>query len=233
MPSPGKHSVSPLPSTSISQTERTLSDVFEQSGGGESLIRMMDLDLLVGSGGVLSHAPRRAQAASMLIDAFQPQGVTRLAVDSIFMMPHLGVLSTVDEKAASDVFERDCLIYLGTCIAPVRRGKAGDVCASYEVALPDGKEGGELRLGDLRRYLLPADAEAEVILRPERGWDAGAGPGQELRTTAKGGVAGLILDGRGRPIRFARGEDERSAQIADWNKTLDLYNDLHAPLGEG
>lgn len=215
------------------QTERTLSDVFEQSGGGESLIRMMDLDLLVGSGGVLSHAPRRAQAASMLIDAFQPQGVTRLAVDSIFMMPHLGVLSTVDEKAASDVFERDCLIYLGTCVAPVRRGKAGDVCASYEVVLPDGKERGELRLGDLRRYHLPADSGAEVVVRPERGWDAGAGPGQELRTTAKGGVAGLILDGRGRPIRFAREEDERSAQIADWNMTLDLYNELHAPLTEG
>jgi len=37
---------------------------------------MMDLDLLVGSGGVLSHAPRRQQAAMMLIDGFLPEGVT-------------------------------------------------------------------------------------------------------------------------------------------------------------
>ena len=43
------------------QAERTLSDVFDQSAGGESLIKMRDLDLLVGSGGVLSHAPRRMQ----------------------------------------------------------------------------------------------------------------------------------------------------------------------------
>ena len=28
----------------------------------------------------------------MMIDAFQPEGVTELAVDSIFMMPQLGVL---------------------------------------------------------------------------------------------------------------------------------------------
>ena len=70
------------------QAERTLSDVFDQSAGGESLIKMRDLDLLVGSGGVLSHAPRRMQTAAMLIDAFQPEGITRLAVDSIFMMPH-------------------------------------------------------------------------------------------------------------------------------------------------
>ena len=80
------------------QTERTLSDAFDQTGGGESLIHMPDLDLLVGSGGVLSHAPRRAQSAAMLIDAFQPQGFTRLAVDSIFMMPHLGVLTSVNEQ---------------------------------------------------------------------------------------------------------------------------------------
>ena len=39
------------------QSERTLSDVFEQSATGESLIDMTTLDLLVGSGGVLSHAP--------------------------------------------------------------------------------------------------------------------------------------------------------------------------------
>jgi hypothetical protein len=41
-------------------------------------------------------------------------GCTRLSVDSIFMMPHLGVLSTINEKAATDVFVRDCMIYLGT-----------------------------------------------------------------------------------------------------------------------
>ena len=104
------------------QSERTLADVFEQGATGESLIQMMELDLLVGSGGVLSHAPNRQQSCAMLIDAFQPEGSTRLAVDSSFMMPHLGVLSTVDEQAATEVFERDCLIYQGSCAAPVGEG---------------------------------------------------------------------------------------------------------------
>ena len=113
------------------QSERTLSDVFEQSATGESLIDMTALDLLVGSGGVLSHAPRRAQAAAMLIDAFQPEGITRLAVDSIFMMPHLGALAALDERAASEVFERDCLIDLGTCAALAGSGKPGEVCCDF------------------------------------------------------------------------------------------------------
>ncbi len=36
----------------------------------------MKLDLLVASGGVLSHAPRMHQTAMMLIDAFEPEGFT-------------------------------------------------------------------------------------------------------------------------------------------------------------
>ncbi len=56
------------------QQERTISDTFDQTGSGESLINMRQLDLLVGSGGVLSHAPRRVQSALMMIDAFLPGG---------------------------------------------------------------------------------------------------------------------------------------------------------------
>ena len=36
------------------QQERTISDAFEQSGSGDTLVDLMKLDLLVGSGGVLS-----------------------------------------------------------------------------------------------------------------------------------------------------------------------------------
>jgi len=104
------------------QRQRDIAEAFRQRGA-ESLIDMQSLDLLVGSGGVLSHAPRRAQAMMMLMDAFQPLGVTELAVDSIFMMPHLGVLSQVNERAAVEVFERDCLVRLGTCIAASPAGQ--------------------------------------------------------------------------------------------------------------
>ena len=204
------------------QSKRTLADVFEQGATGESLVEMMVLDMLVGSGGVLSHAPRREQSCAMLIDAFQPEGVTRLAVDSIFMMPHLGVLSTVDERAATEVFERDCLIYLGTCVAPVGEGKAGEVCLQYEIDLPSGRQTGELQVGQLQRLPLADGEEVEVSLQPARRWDVGAGPGQVLNTRVRGGIVGLVLDGRGRPIQMASDQDRRR-QISDWQQALNLY----------
>jgi hypothetical protein len=86
------------------QQQRTIADAFDQTSAGATIVNMMTLNILIGSGGVMSHAPRRQQSALMMLDAFQPEGVTKLAVDSIFMMPQLGVLSEVHAKAATEVF---------------------------------------------------------------------------------------------------------------------------------
>ena len=206
------------------QSERTLSDVFEQSATGESLIDMTTLDLLVGSGGVLSHAPRRVQAAAMLIDAFEPAGITRLAVDSIFMMPHLGALAALDEQAASDVFERDCLIDLGTCAAPAGSGRPGEVCCDFTLTgAASGPVSGSLHVGELVKIDLAEGEEADLSLEPARGWDAGAGIGRAASARVRGGAAGLVLDGRGRPIEFAPSSAERREQVRAWNEALGSY----------
>ncbi len=203
------------------QTERSLSDVFEQSATGESLIQMMDLDLLIASGGVLSHAPLRQQTTAMLIDAFQPEGVTRLAVDSIFMMPHLGVLSSVDERAAADVFERDCLVDLGTCVAPVARGRAEESCLTYELTTNGNVSTGKLKRGELQR--VPLTESGQLTLTPGKGWDVGTGPGQPFSRDVIGGAVGLVMDGRNRPIEFPREADARNELSAAWAAALELY----------
>ena len=205
------------------QKERTLSDVFTQQDE-HSLIDMMRLDLIVGSGGVLSHAPRRQQSMQMMIDSFQPEGVTRLAVDSIFMMPHLGVLSTVNETAATEVFEKDCMIYLGTCIAPKGKGKSGQSIAQYTLTMSDGATvEGSISVGELAYHPLGLDETATNRIDPQRGWDFGEGPGKELQTTVHGGVVGLIIDGRGRPVMFAESRDQQIADTIRWNSATDQY----------
>ena len=206
------------------QQERTISDVFEQRTSGKTLIDLLKLDLIVGSGGILSHAPRRIQSMLMMVDAYEPLGVTTLSVDSIFMMPHLGVLSTVNEQAATDVFVRDCMVYLGTCIAPIGQGKDGERCADYEVALPDGRiEKGTLAFGDLKLFSLTRDQQATVTLQPSKQVDLGEGPGQSFTRTVKGGVVGLMLDGRGRPLQLPTDQAARVAMLTRWYQAVGLY----------
>ncbi|MBS0171151.1 MAG: glutamate mutase L [Nitrospira sp.] len=206
------------------QQERTISDVFEQRTSGKTLIDLLKLDLIVGSGGILSHAPRRIQSMLMMVDAYEPLGVTTLSVDSIFMMPHLGVLSTVNEQAATDVFVRDCMVYLGTCIAPIGQGKDGERCADYEVALPDGRiDKGTLAFGDLKLFSLTRDQQATVTLQPSKQVDLGEGPGQSFTRTVKGGVVGLMLDGRGRPLQLPTDQAARVAMLTRWYQAVGLY----------
>lgn len=205
------------------QQQRSVGDIFKQSSGSGSLVDNMKLDLLVASGGVLSHAPRMEQTAMMLIDAFEPEGVTELAKDSIFMMPHLGVLAEVHRQAAIEVFERDCLIYLGTCVAAKGQGRAGKPCFSYSLTSPSGNRSGELNCGDLILIPLSAGQTAEISLEPARGFDLGAGPGTKLTRTVRGGTVGLILDARGRPLQLP--EDRATCQqtVARWTSALNLY----------
>ncbi|UCD18185.1 MAG: glutamate mutase L, partial [Candidatus Zixiibacteriota bacterium] len=211
------------------QQQRTIADAFEQTASGATLVNMMTLDILVGSGGVLSHAPRRQQAALMLIDGFLPEGVTRLAVDSIFMMPQLGVLSTVQKQAATEVFNKDCLIHLGTCVAPAGQVKKGGPVMDYKITLPDGRvESGTLNFGEMKLIKLgvgenglPLKAEAE--LKPHHGLDLGRGKGHDVNTELSGGVVGIILDGRGRPFELPRDENIRVEELKSWMAELDIY----------
>ena len=207
------------------QQERTISDIFEQKTSGESLIDMLQLDLIVGSGGILSHAPRRVQAMLMMVDAYEPLGVTRLSVDSIFMMPHLGVLSTVNEQAATDVFVRDCMIYLGTCVAPIGRGKDGERCADYTITFGEGRspECGTLAFGELRLFPLGRDDRAQIELRPAKQVDLGEGKGVSVTRDVRGGEVGLLLDGRGRPLQLPTDSQKRLAALIRWHRAVDLY----------
>ncbi|HPD14291.1 MAG TPA: glutamate mutase L [Planctomycetota bacterium] len=203
------------------QRERTISESFDETAAGATLINLRDLDLLVGSGGVLSHAPRRHQAAMMLVDAFQPEGVTRLAVDSIFMMPHLGVLAQVHEQAAEQVFVRDCLINLGTCVAMVNQGKPGTPAFDYTLAVNGQTRGGSLAVGDIKLEPLGVGETAQLAANPARGVDLGQGRGKALEATVHGGVVGVILDARGRPLVVP--ERNRAEIVNGWAKALNAY----------
>jgi uncharacterized protein (TIGR01319 family) len=213
------------------QQQRTVGDVFSQEVGGASIVDGMKLDLLVASGGVLSHAPRMHQTAMMLIDAFEPEGFTTLAKDSIFMMPHLGVLSSVHERAAMEVFERDCLIVLGTCVAAKGEGKVGKPCFSYRIS-GGVTASGQMNWGDVLLVELGVGETAEVEVDPVRGVDFGNGPGKSVKRTVKGGTVGIILDARGRPLALPEDPTERRAAVRRTIDAIRLYPDQEAaPAG--
>jgi len=205
------------------QQERTISDAFEQTSTGQSLINMMKLNYVIGSGGVLAHSPRRIQSMVLMTDSYQLEGITMLSVDSIFMMPHLGVLSQISEKAALDVFYNDCLIKLGTTIAPVGLAKEGELILEWEIETKEGKKiNGELRFGEM--YLVELkDEEAEITLKPYKGFDVGEGKNNKVKGKIQGGVGGILFDGRGRPLELGKTPSKRIENLNKWFEKINMY----------
>lgn len=207
------------------QKERTIGDALTQEDSGESLVNLLRLNMLIGSGGVLSHAPRRQQTAMMLMDSFLPEGITQLTVDSIFMMPQLGVLAKVHPEAALQVFEKDCLIYLGTCIAPIGIAKDGKPCVNVKMKKQNGHEVDiDVPFGQIHVIGLPVGETAEVTVTPMRGFDMGEGSGAAVRGTVHGGTTGVIVDTRGRrPFELPKDNAKRVEKLLEWIKAMDLY----------
>jgi uncharacterized protein (TIGR01319 family) len=212
------------------QQQRDVGQIFNQAAAGQSLVDLMALDMVIGSGGVLSHAPQRAQSALMMLDAYQPEGITMLTVDSIFMMPHLGVLSVHQYEAARQVFERDCIVRIGTCVAPVGHGKEGEPCVrvvgeGFDETVP---------FGTIK--VLPYKGTADVTVEPAKNFDVGAGKGKPVvarsfdlnrgnrdKTTnlTEGGV-GLIVDARGRPFHVTLNMPHRVEKLRSYLSALNL-----------
>lgn len=183
-----------------SAKERGIADVFKQGADRYELVDLMKLDMVIGSGGVLSHAPSRMQAALMMIEGFGLEGVTQLSVDSIFMMPHLGVFASVAPQAAYEVFENDCLIHVGASVVPVYPARSVKEGALAEVFL-DGKELGSVYRGQVHHFVTPNQGEGVLGVTPaHRFIDVGAGPGKAHEQRVRLGECGVICDGRNRPI---------------------------------
>lgn len=191
------------------QQNRGIADIFSQSANRYQLVDMMKLDMVIGSGGVLSHAPNRVSAALMMLDGFGLEGLTQISVDSIFMMPHLGVFASVHPKAAHEIFLANCLVNICHSIVPVGKGrfKSGDILAKVYV---DQKEAEAVLFNQIK--ILPLESGKKVSLKivPQSSkLDVGRGKGITLETQVESGMLGLILDGRNRPIIFSENEDDR------------------------
>jgi hypothetical protein len=242
---------------SLPQTARDLA--IEQALAREALaaaaIRLHDAktppryDLLIGTGGLLAHAPRPGQAALMLLDALQPTaeglGSVELAIDSTLLIPALGNLARHHLAAAAYIFDRDCLVWLGTAIVvqgeppePTAAARKGLDAARLPTAVTvtverqqGGSETVEVPYGSIQVIPLRPDQRAALTVKPGPGFNVGGGePGKPLKTQpgqeVKGGLVGLIVDARGRPLYPPTGVDTRSA-VRRWWSALDAI-----PSGE-
>lgn len=187
-------------------------------------LEWLDADLILATGGVLSHAPRYGQAALMLLDALQPRGVTSLVLDRTMLVPQLGAVATVAPVAAVQVNENDAVTHrLGTCVIPFGAIPEGQTAVRVGVEYRNGRQltvdvmGGSIEVIPLR-----SNEQALLSLFPAPGVDVGLGPGERARAAEEidGGLIGLIIDARGRPLALSTNERERQTRLQQWMQAI-------------
>ncbi|HUS15546.1 MAG TPA: glutamate mutase L, partial [Chloroflexia bacterium] len=210
-------------------------------------------DLLIGTGGLLAHAPRVGQAALVLLDGLQPTGEgvgsLEIALDSTLMMPALGALAPVHPSAAAYLFDRDCLVLLGTCVvpldtapveavvgngrttpAPVLAGGKAPIAVEVTVEYADaGYLTIEVPYGKIEIIPLRPEQRASLRVKPGAAFRIGTDePGKQVQTKPgeeiKGGLIGLIIDARGRPLVLPEDDATRIATLLEWGQALRAYS---------
>jgi len=180
--------------------------------------------LILATGGVLSHAPKYGQAALMLLDALQPQGVTSLVLDRTMLVSQLGAVATVAPVAAVQVNENDAVTHrLGTCVIPFGAIPQGQIAVRVGIEYRNGRQltvdvmGGSIEVIPLR-----SNEQALLSLFPAPGVDVGLGAGERARAAEEidGGLIGLIIDARGRPLALPTNERERQTRVQQWMQAL-------------
>jgi hypothetical protein len=184
------------------------------------------LDVVLGTGGVLSNVPHPAMAALILMDALQPRGITSLVLDTAHLANMLGSAASLDAIATAEVAERDAvLLQLGTLISTVGVPEAGQALVRVTLEYADGRKySDEIQPGTLTQLPLLPGEQAILGLYPAPSVDVGLGPGQQARASepVEGGTLGLILDARGRPLTAPADPVERITRVRQWHQALGL-----------
>jgi len=176
-------------------------------------------DTIVVSGGVLAHAPHPGQAALIVLDGLQPTGIATLVLDKYGLAPLLGSVAAIKPLATVETLDSGSFVNLATVVTPVGgRARRGDTILKVRVTYDNGSAFSvEVSYGELEVLPLPLGQQATLELHPLRGFDVGLGrPGKGSKQRVNGGLAGLIVDARGRPLRFPRDPEQLQAQMQRW-----------------
>jgi hypothetical protein len=149
----------------------------------------------------LTRTPRAGQTILTLLDALQPSGIFAVAADRYNILPALGVLGHLEPIAVVQTLEGGALLDLGWVVALSGRAQPGQIALNVQMRSERvGKLDLEVEFGTIEVLPLGVGEKAELTLQPTRRFDVGYGPGKGKTITVYGGMVGVVIDARGRPL---------------------------------
>jgi hypothetical protein len=172
---------------------------------------------ILAGGGALSDAPTPGQSLLLLLDALQPVGITSIILDQNNLLPLLGAAAESNRLLPVQVLESGAFMSLGTIVSVISPATYGTPVIKARLTYEDGTDAhAEVKFGGLELLPLGMGQTARLALQPLHRSDIGNGPGRNATIQVAGGVMGVVIDARGRPLVLPEDPVRRRELFKKW-----------------
>lgn len=174
-------------------------------------------------GAPLAQAPALSQSLMMVLDGLMPVGVNMLMLDPHGLSQALGAIAGINSLLPSQVLESGAYVNLGTVICPVSRARPGATILKIKVVQEDGSSVPvEVKQGSLVKLPIRQGQTVELQIDKYHGTVLDpAAPRLEKGVNVVGGMCGVFVDARGRPLYLADDPARRQEQLQRWSTAFD------------
>lgn len=173
------------------------------------------------SGSAISRMVTPVQSLFVALDGIQPLGISPLILDKHGILPMLGAIAGANPLLAVQVLESTAFTNLATVVNVVSRAGMGSPLLQARLDYADGNYfEAEVKQGSIISLPLSPGMSGMLRLHPTRRVEIEElALGREpIKVT--GGVCGVVLDARGRPIRLPEDASKRMDLIKEWEFLL-------------
>ena len=181
---------------------------------------------IVAAGNILTAGPTPMHSLQTILDGVQPNGVTQIMLDPHGLMSAMGAASAVDSAIPVHMLSSNVFPDLGTVISPFSEARYGDTILHARLIYAEGETlEFEVKKGEMKVLPLEPGQEAKLVMTGfPRTWITERPPSDRLVMKVWGGLCGLVIDGRGRPIYLSKDDDERIQMQKIWRNQLGIGN---------
>jgi hypothetical protein len=172
---------------------------------------------ILAGGGAVSDSPTPGQSLLLLLDALQPVGITSIILDQNYLLPLLGAAAEFNQLMPVQVLESGAFMSLGTIVSVISPASHGMPVLRARLTYENGTEANvEVKFGGLEIIPLAMGQTARLALHPLQRSDIGNGPGRNAAVQVAGGVMGVVIDARGRPLALPEDPVRRRELFKKW-----------------
>lgn len=176
---------------------------------------------IVISGSALNRTVTPVQSLLTILDGIQPLGICPLIMDKHGIMPILGAIAEFNPVLAVQVLESTAFTNLATVVSVDSKAHHGAPVLSARLDYPDGSfMEAEVKQGTIISMPLASGVSGQLRLRMLRRGEIEDISVSNEPIRVRGGVCGLVLDARGRPMKLPSDDTVRRARLKEWEFLL-------------